>query len=74
LLFAIPAAIAALRLVNGAVPGVPVRIDAAGVGLASAGFFCLVYGTPTPRPGPVGRANHRRPDGKRRVAGLFRGR
>ena len=45
LLFAIPAAIAALRLVNGAGAQRPrPRIDAAGVGLASAGFFCLVYG------------------------------
>ena len=45
LLFAIPAAIAALRLVNGAGGQRPrPRIDAAGVGLASAGFFCLVYG------------------------------
>jgi MFS family permease len=45
LLFAIPAAIAALRLVNEAGAQRPrPRIDAAGVGLASAGFFCLVYG------------------------------
>ena len=45
LLFAIPAAIAALRLVNGAGAQRPrPRIDVAGVGLASAGFFFLVYG------------------------------
>ena len=45
LLFAVPAAIAALRLVNGAGAQRPrPRIDAAGAGLASAGFFCLVYG------------------------------
>ncbi len=45
LLFAIPAAIAALRLVNEAGAQRPrPRIDAAGVGLASAGFFCLVDG------------------------------
>ena len=45
LLFAIPAAIAALRLVDGAGAHRPrPRIDIAGVGLASAGFFCLVYG------------------------------
>ena len=44
-LFAIPAAIAALRLVNGADAQRPrPRIDITGVGLASAGFFCLVYG------------------------------
>jgi hypothetical protein len=36
---------AALRLVDGAGAHRPrPRIDAAGVGLASAGFFCLVYG------------------------------
>ena len=45
LVFAIPAAIAALRLVNGAGVQRPrPRIDVAGVGLASAGFFFLVYG------------------------------
>ena len=45
LLFAIPAAIAALRLVDGSSAERPrPRIDVAGVGAASAGFFCLVYG------------------------------
>jgi len=45
LVFAIPAAIAALRLLDGAGAQRPrPRIDFAGVGLASAGLFCLVYG------------------------------
>ena len=45
LLFAIPAAIAASRLVDGSGAQRPrPRIDVAGVGTASAGFFCLVYG------------------------------
>jgi hypothetical protein len=50
LLFAIPAAIAASRLVDGSGPQRPrPRIDFAGVGATSAGFFCLVYGFPAPR-------------------------
>jgi len=45
LLFAIPAAIAASRLVEGGGALRPrPRIDLAGVGTASAGLFCLVYG------------------------------
>ena len=45
LLFAIPAAIAAWRLVDGGGAQRPrPRIDFAGVAAASAGFFCLVYG------------------------------
>ena len=45
LLFAIPAAIAALRLVKaGGAQRARPRIDLAGVAAASAGFFCLVYG------------------------------
>jgi EmrB/QacA subfamily drug resistance transporter len=45
LLFAIPAAIAASRLVDGGGAQRPrPRIDFAGVAAASAGFFCLVYG------------------------------
>lgn len=45
LVFAIPAAIAALRLLGGAGAQRPrPRIDFAGVGLASAGLFGLVYG------------------------------
>jgi EmrB/QacA subfamily drug resistance transporter len=45
LLFAIPAAIAAFRLVDGGGAQRPrPRIDLAGVAAASAGFFCLVYG------------------------------
>jgi EmrB/QacA subfamily drug resistance transporter len=45
LLFAIPAAIAASRLVDGGGARRPrPRIDLAGVATASAGFFCLVYG------------------------------
>jgi EmrB/QacA subfamily drug resistance transporter len=45
LLFAIPAAIAAMRLIDGSGAQRPrPRIDVAGVVAASAGFFCLVYG------------------------------
>jgi EmrB/QacA subfamily drug resistance transporter len=45
LLFAIPAAIAAWRLVDPGRPQRPrPRIDLAGVATGSAGFFCLVYG------------------------------
>ena len=45
LLFAIPAAIAASRLVDGGGAQRPrPRIDFAGIATASAGFFCLVYG------------------------------
>ena len=45
LLFAIPAAIAATRLLDGSGAQRPrPRIDVAGVVAASAGFFCLVYG------------------------------
>jgi len=45
LLFAVPAAIAAMRLVDGSGAQRPrPRIDVAGVVAASAGFFCLVYG------------------------------
>jgi EmrB/QacA subfamily drug resistance transporter len=45
LLFAIPAAIAAWRLVDGGGAQRPrLRIDFAGVAASSAGFFCLVYG------------------------------
>jgi EmrB/QacA subfamily drug resistance transporter len=45
LLFAIPAAIAASRLVDaGGAQRPRPRIDFAGVAAASAGFFCLVYG------------------------------
>jgi len=45
LLFAIPAAIAAMRLIDGRGAQRPrPRIDVAGVVAASAGFFCLVYG------------------------------
>ena len=45
LLFAIPAAIAASRLVDGGGGQRPrPRVDFAGVAAASAGFFCLVYG------------------------------
>jgi MFS family permease len=45
LVFAIPAAIVALRLLGGGGAQRPhPRIDFAGVGLASAGLFCLVYG------------------------------
>jgi EmrB/QacA subfamily drug resistance transporter len=44
LVFALPAAVAALRLVPAARPASRPRIDIAGVALASAGFFCMVYG------------------------------
>jgi EmrB/QacA subfamily drug resistance transporter len=45
LLFAIPAAIAAMHLVHNAGAQRPrPRLDFAGVGLASGGLFCLVYG------------------------------
>jgi EmrB/QacA subfamily drug resistance transporter len=45
LLFAVPAAIAAARLVDGSGALRPrPRIDIAGVTAASGGFFCLVYG------------------------------
>jgi EmrB/QacA subfamily drug resistance transporter len=45
LLFAIPAAAATLRLVDGRGAQRPrPRIDVAGVAAASGGFFCLVYG------------------------------
>ena len=45
LLFAIPAAIAATRVLDGSGAQRPrPRIDVAGVVAASAGFFCLVYG------------------------------
>jgi EmrB/QacA subfamily drug resistance transporter len=45
LLFAIPAAIAAWRLIDGGGGQRPhPRIDFSGVAAASAGFFCLVYG------------------------------
>ena len=45
LIFAIPAAIAAWRLIGGGGGQRPrARIDFAGVAAASGGFFCLVYG------------------------------
>jgi MFS family permease len=45
LLFAIPAAIAAMRLIDGSGAQRPrPRIDGAGAVAASAGLFCLVYG------------------------------
>jgi len=45
LLFAVPAAVAAWRLVDaGGAQRPRPRVDIAGVAAASAGFFCLVYG------------------------------
>jgi EmrB/QacA subfamily drug resistance transporter len=44
LIFALPAAAAALRLVPAVRLASRPRIDVTGVALASAGFFCMVYG------------------------------